>query len=113
MMGNRGKSLQIEREVTDDGLVLLVNEREDAELIVVQGTYLSGPVFDPKGKYGLSRFTNEMLMRGTSKRNYRRIIDEVESLGAGIRFYSGEDESWSSARCTPQTFDKTMEILMD
>ena len=106
-------SLKIRREETDDGLVILVNERSDSELIVIQGTYPSGPAFDPEKKPGLSRFTSEMMMRGTKKRKYRRIIDEVESLGAGIRFYSGDDVAWSSARCTPQTLDKTLEILFD
>ncbi len=106
-------SLPIQREQLDNGLVILANERPGSELIVVRGSYMAGPILDPKGESGLSRFVGDMMMRGTKKRSYLQIIDEVESLGAGIRFYAGEDVAWSSARCTPSSFDKTMEILMD
>ncbi len=106
-------SLRIERLEFDNGLVVLVNPRPDSELIVITGSSLAGAVFDPKSKPGLSQFTSGMMMRGTKKRRHMEIVDETESLGAGIRFHADDDLAWSTSRCTPATLDKTVELLFD
>jgi len=112
-MNTLAGSLRIDRLELDNGLVILVNERPDSELIVITGSSLAGAVFDGGGRSGLSQFTSGMMMRGTKKRRYMQIVDETESLGAGIRFHADDDLAWSSSRCTASSLDKTVELLFD
>lgn len=107
------KALKPEREVIDNNLVILVDPRPRAELIAIAGSHFAGAVFEPQGKAGLARFTADMMMRGTESRSYSQIIDGAESLGARIDFNSGEDLASSTATCTPDTLDSTVELLMD
>jgi len=106
-------SLPIGRTVLDNGLVLLVNERPQSELVNIRVSFLAGSVFEADTEAGLSRFTANMMMRGTKSRSYRQIISQVESQGAGIRFTSGRDGAQVTARCTPRSFERTVRILLD
>jgi len=112
-MNTLAGSLRIGRLELDNGLVILVNERPDSELIVITGSSLAGAVFDGRKRPGLSQFTSGMMMRGTKKRKYMQIVDQTESLGAGIRFHADDDLAWSSSRCTTSSLDKTVELLFD
>lgn len=112
-MNTLAGSLRIERLELDNGLVVMVNQRPDSELIVITGSYLAGAVFDRKARPGLSQFTSGMMMRGTKKRTHMQIVDQTESLGAGIRFHADDDLAWSSSRCTPSSLGKTVELLFD
>ena len=104
-------SLPVQRKELDNGMVLLVNERPYSELVAIAGSFLAGPVFDSSP--GLAHFVANMMMRGTKTRTYLGLVDEVESLGAGMDFHAADDVSWVAARCTSRSLDKTMEIMMD
>jgi zinc protease len=76
----------IHRLQLENGVLLLVRRNEYSQSVVLSGYLPCGSVFDPQEKLGLAYFTASMLMRGTQKRTFQQIYDDLETTGASLGF---------------------------
>jgi zinc protease len=82
-----------------NGLQLIVQENHSAPLAVMEANIMAGPAFDPKGKAGLAAFCAEMLSRGTTKRSWQEMREELEFVAADLGFGVGAQVGTASGRC--------------
>ena len=76
----------IKRKVLTNGVTLLARSNFNSASVVVSGYLGGGSLLDPLDKLGLAHFTSLALMRGTQKRNFQQLFNELESVGASLGF---------------------------
>ena len=74
----------IHRHVLDNGVIVLIYENPSVQSVVVEGLVRAGALVESRQKAGLAQFTSEMLMRGTQRRSFDDIYEEIESSGAPV-----------------------------
>ena len=94
-----GTVAPIHRVELDNGLVVVMQENHAAPFVALYGNIVAGPVLDPPGKAGLSAFTAETISRGTQKRSWQEIREEMETVAAEILFGTGAQVATVGGRC--------------
>lgn len=80
----------------------------------VMKIYLNaGSSLDPEGKEGLSSVTARMLMRGTKKRSYQEIIEQLEYLGSSLAVESTPDSIIISASALTENLPFLLKIVSE
>ncbi len=74
------------RVVLPNGVILLTRSNFDSPSVVVTGYLPSGSILDPDDKLGLAYITAMALMRGTRRRPFQQIYNELESSAASLGF---------------------------
>ena len=88
----------IYREVLSNGITILTRSNFSSPSVVISGYFSAGALLDPDEKLGLADFATSALMRGTKKRTFDKIYNELESVGASLGFSSGVHRSGFSGR---------------
>ena len=104
-------SQTITRAELPNGIVLLVYENHASPSFVMEGTMLAGAVSEPPQLSGLADLTSRMLMRGTEKRPFAQIYEELESNGASLGFGSGYHTISFSANALIEDFDLLLDMI--
>ena len=81
--------------------------------MVIGGYLPCGSLFDPDEKLGLADFTASSLLRGSKKRDFQKIFDELESIGANLSFSAGGHTAGFTGRCLAEDLPLLLDILAD
>jgi len=81
--------------------------------VVIGGSLPCGSLFDTDDKLGLADFTASGLLRGSEKRDFQKIFDELESAGASLSFSAGGHTAGFSGRCLAEDLPLLLELLAD
>ena len=103
----------IHREVLSNGVIVLTRPNFDSPSVSVNGYLFAGSLTDPDEKLGLSDFTAAALMRGTHKRSFDAIYNELESVGASIGFDSLTHTTSYGGRCLVEDLGLVLELLAE
>jgi zinc protease len=82
-----------------NGMEVILQQNRSAPFVVTYGNIMAGPVFDPGGKAGLAAFTAEMVSRGTQKRTWQQIQEELEFVAAQLGFGTGQQVATVAGQC--------------
>jgi zinc protease len=72
-----------------NGITVLARSNFNSPSVNVGGYLPAGSIFETDDKLGLADFVSSMLMRGTQRRTFDGIYNELESVGASLGFDSG------------------------
>ena len=103
----------IHREVFTNGITILTRSNFNSPSVVVGGYFDAGALFDPDEKLGLADFVTSALMRGTKKRSFDKIYNELEAVGASLGFSSGVHKSGFNGRSLAEDLPLLLELLAD
>jgi zinc protease len=103
----------IHREVLPNGIVILTRSNFSSPSVVVSGYFSAGALLDPDEKLGLSDFVTSALMRGTKKRTFDKIYNELEAVGASLGFSSGVHQSGFSGRSLAEDLPLLLNLLSE
>ncbi|HJS17224.1 MAG TPA: pitrilysin family protein [Anaerolineales bacterium] len=103
----------IHREVLPNGITILTRSNFNSPSVVVSGFFGAGALFDPDDKLGLAEYTSYALMRGTKKRTFDKIYNELESVGAGLGFSSGVHSSGFNGRSLAEDLPLLLNLLSE
>ncbi|HEX5837823.1 MAG TPA: pitrilysin family protein [Anaerolineales bacterium] len=103
----------IYREVLPNGITVLTRSNFNSPSVVVSGYFGAGALFDPDDKLGLAEYTTYSLMRGTKKRTFDRIYNELESIGAGLGFSAGVHTSGFNGRSLAEDLPLLLSLLSE
>jgi zinc protease len=103
----------IHREVLSNGITVLTRLNFNSPSVVVSGYFDAGALFDPDEKLGLADFVTSALMRGTKKRSFDKIYNELESVGASLGFSSGVHKSGFNGRSLAEDLPLLLDLLSD
>ena len=79
----------IYRVVLSNGITVLARSNFNSPSISMGGYLPAGAIFESDAKLGLADFVSSSLMRGTQRRSFDEIYNELESVGASMGFDSG------------------------
>jgi zinc protease len=103
----------IVRHEFPNGATALVRENFTAASVVIEGVLRVGAADVPGDKAGLASFAASSLTRGTQRRSFQQIYEEIESMGASIGVSGGMNASTFEAKCLAEDLPQVLDILAD
>lgn len=103
----------IYREALPNGITLITRSNFNSPSVVISGYFDAGALFDPDEKLGLADFVTSALMRGTKKRNFDQIYNELESVGASLGFSTGVNKSGFNGRSLAEDLPLLLGLLSE
>ncbi len=112
-MANYPNNATIDRQVLDNGIILLTYQNPYAKTIVLEGGIWTGAANETRQNAGISNMAASTLMRGTETRSFEEIYDQLESVGASLSYGSGYEITEFSAESLPEDFDHLLDLISD
>jgi zinc protease len=103
----------IYREVLPNGLTVVTRSNFNSPSVVISGYFSAGALLDSDEKLGLADFVTSALMRGTKKRTFNKIYNDLESVGASLGFNSGVHRSGFSGRSLAEDLPLLLSLLSE
>jgi zinc protease len=96
-----------------NGMTVLVRENFSSPSVVIDGLLRAGGVDDPPEKAGLASFAADCLMRGTERRTFQQIYEEIESIGASVDVGGGLNTTGFGAKSLAEDMPAVIDVLAD
>ena len=103
----------IHRVELPNGIVVLARANFNSPSVVISGYLSVGGLLDPNEKLGLAEFVSSALMHGTKKRDFQKIYDELESVGAGFGYNSGTHYTGFTGRSLVEDLPLLLDVMAD
>ncbi len=103
----------ITRRELPNGVVVLVRENHTSPSVVVEADLRVGALWETRDKAGLADFTTAALMRGTERRTFNQIYEEIESVGASLHISGGTHTSGFHAKSLAEDLGLVLAIAAD
>lgn len=103
----------IVRQTLPNGLTVLTRENSSSPTVVVSGYLHAGAADVPLDKIGLAGFTADVLERGTRRRNFAQLYEEVEAIAASFGVSAGVQTSGFGAKGLVEHLPLLLDILSD
>jgi zinc protease len=97
----------------DNGVRLLIKENRAVEAVSIRIIAAGGGRVVPDGKEGLADVCAGLLLRGTKKRDARRVAEDMENMGGGIFSDASRDYIMLGAEMLADDFDEGFEVVLD
>jgi len=101
------------RQTLPNGITVLARENFASPAVVISGYLEAGSEDEPLEKAGLSAFTDEVMERGTHRRSFAQLYEEVESVGASFGLGSGVHLTSFGAKGLVEQLPLLLDILND
>jgi zinc protease len=96
-----------------NGIVVLARANFNSPSVVVSGYLHAGGLLDPDEKLGLADFASTALMRGTQTRDFQKLYDELESVGASFGYNSGTHFAGFGGRSLVEDLPLLLDVMAD
>jgi zinc protease len=103
----------IHRVELPNGIVVLARANFNSPSVVISGYLHAGGLLDPDEKLGLADFVSSALMRGTQTRNFQKLYDELESVGASFGYNSGTHYTGFGGRSLVEDLPLLLDVMVD
>ncbi|MGA2503780.1 MAG: pitrilysin family protein [Anaerolineales bacterium] len=103
----------IARANLPNGITVLARINFNSPSVVIGGYLPCGSLFDTDDKLGLADFTASGLLRGSEKRDFQKIFDDLESAGASLSFSAGGHTAGFTGRCLSEDLPLLLDLLAD
>jgi zinc protease len=100
----------IHRHELPNGITVLVYENFASQSVIVEGLLRAGALAESPEKAGLAGFTASLLMRGTAKRTFAQIYEELEAVGAELGFSSGRHTTGFVSQSLVEDLDLILDL---
>ena len=105
--------LAVKRYVLDNGLTLLVRENEDLPLVSITAVFKGGLRAEDENSNGICNLIAAMLDQGTTSKDSSEIAYLIESKGARLSYFSGNNSFGLSLDFLSKDFEQILELLSD
>lgn len=96
-----------------NGLQVWVYENSSSPTIVLDAYLRGGAACELAAQTGLAQMTATMLRRGSQRRSFDQINEQLEEVGAMMGFGSGRHVLSFDSKCLTADFDLTLELLTE
>ncbi len=103
----------IHRVELSNGIIVLARANFNSPSVVVSGFLHAGGLLDPDDKLGLADFASTALMRGTQRRDFQKLYDELESVGASFGYNSGTHFAGFGGRSLVEDLPLLLDVMAD
>ena len=113
LAGQSGAEQLGKRIVLENGMILLLSEKHDIPMVMVNMAIKAGSTAAPVEKPGLASITASLMMQGTSKRTASQISKEIDFIGGSLSTSGGEDFASASLRVLKHDLSVGLDLLSD
>ncbi len=103
----------VTRTTLDNGLVVLVKQNPHNPSVTLRGRIRAGALYDTSETAGLAEMTTAALQRGTRKRSFQQLNEELDRAGMSFGVGSGMESIGFSGKCLVEDFDRLLDIASD
>ncbi len=104
---------EVKKYVLDNGVTVLIRENRDMPLVSIKAAFKGGLRAEEEASSGLSNLVAQMLDKGTGTKNAAEIADIVESKGARIYSFSGNNSFGLSLDLLSEDFEQMLTLFAD
>ena len=97
----------------ENGVVVILLEKEDVPLIGIEATVNGGGVCDPEGLEGLANLLAGILTKGAGERSASEFADAIDSVGGELSAAADTESINISAEFMARDADLMIELLAD
>lgn len=101
------------RVVLPNGLRLILKRSTAAPIVALQSYWLAGVRFENEKNNGISRFTAEMLIKGTKTRTAQQIAETFDAMGGDLNASSGYNAMYLTATVLKENFQTALDLMAD
>ncbi len=113
ILPNKEENEKIKRYLFDNGLTLLVRENRDLPLVSIKAVFKGGLRVENEQTNGLCNLVAKMLDKGTKTKSAGEIAYLIESKGARLSSFSGNNSFVLSLDALSKDFDQMLASLAD
>ena len=103
----------IEEKVTDNGITVIFDNIDNISTCSLGVFVRTGSKDELPDEDGISHVLEHMMFKGTEKRNYFEISEEVDYLGASINAHTSKEETVYYINSLSEYINKSSDILFD
>ena len=103
----------VHRVELSNGIVVLARTNFNSPSVVISAYLCAGGLLDPDEKLGLADFVSLALMRGTQTRDFQKLYDELESVGASFGYNSGTHYAGFGGRSLAEDLPLLLDVMAD
>ncbi|MBN2097128.1 MAG: insulinase family protein [Candidatus Omnitrophica bacterium] len=104
---------QVKKITLNNGLRILVQENKTLPVVSIQAVFTGGLRAEEQNTNGLSNLLAKMLDQGTKGRSAGQIAQFIESKGARISAFSGNNSFGLSLQCLSKDLDAILALLAE
>lgn len=101
------------RETLPSGIRVITRTNRKLPFAYIAISVGGGVITETAAEGGITKLLSGMLMRGTPTRSRQQIAESIESMGASVAPFSGNDDFGLSGRCLSSDLESTVEIMAD
>ncbi|MCB9422707.1 MAG: insulinase family protein [Ardenticatenaceae bacterium] len=101
----------IHRYELPNGIIVLVYENFASQSVIVEGLVRAGALAEAPEMAGLASFTASLLMRGTEKRSFAQIYEDLEAVGAELGFSGGRHTAGFAGQSLVEDLDLVLDLI--
>ncbi|MEI6084321.1 MAG: pitrilysin family protein [Verrucomicrobiota bacterium] len=105
--------IAIQKFELPNGLRILIREDHKLPFVDFQALCKGGVIAETAGNNGITKLAARMFVKGTKTRTADQIADTVDSLGADLNGFAGNNSFGVSARAMTEDFDMLLELFTD
>lgn len=110
---SRAADIKPIRVVTENGMVLLIQDQPSLPIVTVNVLIKAGAALDPDAKAGLAYMAAGMLEEGTKTRSATQLAQAIEFLGAEFSAKASNDFATATFRVLKKDVDRGFTLLAD
>jgi zinc protease len=103
----------VTRTKLDNGLTILVKENHNNASITLRGRISAGGLYDTDKTSGLAHLSVAALQRGTRKRTFKKLNDELDRFGMSFGIGAGMETIGFSGKSLVEDFDHLLDVVAD
>ena len=103
----------IEKIKTESGINLILDKLENISTCSVGVFVKTGSKDESDEEEGISHVLEHMIFKGTKKRNYKQISEEIDYLGASINAHTTKEETVFYINGLTEFLEESVDILFD
>jgi zinc protease len=103
----------IYRVILPNGITILARSNFNSPSVAISGYLWAGALTETDDKLGLSDFVASSLARGTRKRSFDQIYNELEAVGASMGFNSGTHTTSFGGRALVEDLPLVLTLLSE
>jgi zinc protease len=103
----------ITRVVLDNGLTVLIKDNPNNASVTLRGRMRAGGLFDTAKTMGLAHFATAALQRGTRKRTFQKLNEELDRYGMSFGVGAGTETIGFSGKSLVEDFERLLDLTAD
>lgn len=103
----------VKRVTLDNGIVVLLKDNPNNPSVTLRGRLRAGGLFDTDKTSGLAHLATAALQRGTRKRTFQKLNEELDRTGMSFGVGAGMETIGFSGKALIEDFDRLLDLAAD